>query len=1161
MVDKRLLSFAPELKKYIILNVFALELGLIVNILIISSFASFIGLVLIHAMTVELYLSLAGITLAGVLVRALCFKLSQWCAHKASSKAKILLRNKIFSQLFLLGEDYTASISSSDALQLVVEGIEQLEIYYAQYLPQLIYALLAPFTLLLFLSPLSLPAALIPFVCVPLIPLSIVAVMKIAKRIMGKYWSSYGNLAQSFLENLEGLTTLKIYQADELFHKRMNADAENFRLATMRLLRMQLNSITVMDLVAYLGTAATLIVVFFEFSQGALSLPAAFMFCLLCAEFFLPVRALGSFFHVALNGMAAADKMFKLLDSKIPNTSGEEFPDTIETLKLENLSYSYPQANAPALSNISLEMDSSGLYGIVGSSGGGKSTLARILSGHLQDFQGLYTINNQNFERYAKSAVQREIVLVSSSSFLFSGTLRDNLLMAKSEASDEEMIEALKFACIWDFVSGNGGLDFKIAASASNISGGQKQRLALARAYLLKPQIYIFDEATSSVDAESEELIVAAMHALAKTALVIVIAHRMKNVLDAKHIFVMEDASLEEQGSPDMLRELGGRFAQLCETQAHLEAVLNNTPNKMALDNEEPLGNSPVLALDTSDAKEGVHESEFGTWSCIRQLLKLVAPLKYYMLLAIALGTLGHLAAIALTTEGMALVAGLASNPLRANILPVASLGFLCILAIARSFLRYGEQLSNHYIAFRLLAHLRDRVFGHIRSLAPAKLEGKNKGSLIALITSDIELLEVFYAHTVSPVAIGILVSSCMIICLGLVLPEASIVALVSYIVIGVIIPLISGAQQKAHASKLRRGISDLNAQILENLQGIQELIQYNQKAESLNKIHKLTSEHNRIQGLSKSSAAHYKGISYALVLLFDLWMIFVCAIAYSAGELSGFSFLCIVVAFASSFGPVLALSDLGSGLAQTLASAKRLLELLEEKPQLQENIDGSRPIFETLALKDLSFSYPCQSGNGNTLILNTINYSIKKGARLALIGKSGSGKSTLLKLLMRFWDPCSGDITLSDVSLGKIQSSHLRSLESYMTQDTHLFSYSLRDNLSFVSPRASDEEIQEALDHACLLDFVQSLPEGLDTKLGEFGSRLSGGQRQRIGLARVFLHKADIVLLDEPTSNLDALNEARIIDALDKHLSTSTLIMVSHRRSSLARANAVLEL
>lgn len=594
MINKRLINLCGDSKKYIGLTVLVNWIAVLCNIIIVFFIGNFINKIYLGetlkiaekglvSATIDFKvmgnISLAvalGIIIVLLITRVVCNILYAKFSNLASSTARVQLRELIYKKLLTLGTGYSSVESTSAVVQVMVEGIEQLEIYFGKYLSQFIYALLVPVTLFIFMSFISIKAALVFILCVPLIPLSIVAIMKIAKRILKNYWKSYSNLGGTFLENLQGLTTLKVFNIDEEKHARMNEEAEGFRKITMKVLSMQLNSITIMDLVAFGGSAAGTIVALIQFSRGEILIGSLLIIILLSSEFFIPLRLLGSYFHIAMNGMAASDRMFGILDAEeksknVKIQEGTKFDEI--TVAVKNVSFSY-DGERKVLNNINMEISPKGLVAIVGESGSGKSTIASLILNSHSVTDGEILINDTNVENIASECIYENIALVSTNSYIFNGTILDNLLMGNKDASKKQIEEALKTARLYDFVQSlKDGLSTNVGEGGNALSGGQKQRLALARAVLADRRMIIFDEATSNIDVESEESIWEAIYELSKEKTILVISHRLANVKEAKEIYVMNKGNLVEKGTHEELYKLNGYYSSMVKNQNALEEV------------------------------------------------------------------------------------------------------------------------------------------------------------------------------------------------------------------------------------------------------------------------------------------------------------------------------------------------------------------------------------------------------------------------------------------------------------------------------------------------------------------------------------------------------------------------------------------------------------
>ena len=576
MIKKRLVGLLSHAKKYIGYQVMWQWISLIAQMGAVFNIAELLESVFYGTVAESQVMRTVVVLILCVAVRFLCERMTAAASYKASVDVKKILRQKIYEKMLRLGASYREQVSTSEVMQVCTEGVEQLETYFGRYLPQLFYSLLAPLTLFIVLCRVNMKASVVLLICVPLIPVSIVAVQKIAKKLLNKYWSIYTGLGDSFLENLQGLTTLKIYQADDKKAVEMDEEAQTFRRITMKVLTMQLNSTSVMDIVAYGGAVVGMIVAVSEFLGGRLSLSGTLIIVLLASEFFIPLRLLGSFFHIAMNGMAASDKIFAILDlpegddgkAELESSGTEAVKDL--AVEFQDVHFSYEE-DREILKGVSLEIPAGSFVSLVGESGCGKSTLAGILSGRNKGFKGSVTIGGVALEDVSEASLMRNVTLIRHNSYLFKGTVADNLRMAKPEATEAEMRAVLERMNLMAFLDNQQGLETPLLEQGSNLSGGQRQRLALARALLHDSPVYIFDEATSNIDVESEELIMDVIRQLAETRTVLLISHRLANVVSSDCICMLENGLIREQGTHQQLVELNGSYCKLYESQQQLE--------------------------------------------------------------------------------------------------------------------------------------------------------------------------------------------------------------------------------------------------------------------------------------------------------------------------------------------------------------------------------------------------------------------------------------------------------------------------------------------------------------------------------------------------------------------------------------------------------------
>lgn len=1399
MFDKRLFSLAPGVGRLVAAKVLCQWVGLLSNVVFVVTVVVMLSpaLAVVESafdpmfsmgdsglisrlfigfgyggFSAETYVGCVLAIVVCAVLRFLMMRAAAYFGAEAAERVKLALREQLFNKMLAIGPSYSQHISTADVVQSAGEGIEQIQSFFELFLPQLFYAILAPVTLFFIVAPINMPTAVTLLVCAPLIVLIVGMVAMRAARVFKKYWGKYTDMGSVFLDNVQGLETLKTFDADAHAAKKMGEQAEQFRVMTMNVLQIQLRSLTAMDVVAYGGAAAGVGVSIWQYASGAaLPLAGVLLIVLLSADFFIPLRQLGSFFHVAMNGMTSTKRIFALLDTPIPAHGMQEMPefgasDNGVDVCFDDVSFRYVDVNTDAAAAVSVAADTavtadmetgktgqiggkSGVVGagktgmskdddgsvvalhgvsftarrgqvtaIVGPSGSGKSTAVELLSGNLSGYEGCMWLQsgntgNNSTQRYqindlSIESLTREIAIVAAQSHLFAGTLRDNLLMAKPDATESELWQALEAAHISDFVRAQSQeLDLAIEQGASNLSGGQKQRIAIARALLREPAVYIFDEATSSVDVESETLILQTIRALAdRGKTVIMVTHRMANAADADHVVVFEHGRVAEQGTHAELMRANGTYAKLFHAQQTVENIglRNNAAHSTsashalkASDSAESVTQRAEMGLQVSDsaetdnqltkntaqlsdspesvtqraettsrmsdsaetdaqgAKTGVRMSDSAesdaktipTSRLIARLLKEVGPQRKYMIVACVCGTLGHLAATFLPVFGIAAAFAAVGSPVW-NLSVPAALAAMAVCALIRGGMRYAEQFMNHNVAFRLLALFRAKAFAALRRLAPAKLAGKGKGDLIVLVTTDVELLEIFFAHTISPVVIAIVTAVVYALALLTLSPPLAATLIIAHLIIGVILPKLFASAVRGIGPELRKESSALDDEMLDDMRGIGEIIRFGQGDARLASIQRRTrSLWVKCVRLSVKNG-DFAGFGAVLVMLFTAIAAFLamtlCTAVSTAADMSeglmwmgsvGSNAPALVAAFvllASSFGPTLALSALPANLTQTFASARRLFALMDEAPAVVEQ-GSERPEYQGMTMRDVTFGYgsgarisgertpngrsehatgmsparPAEAqssgeqgaGIASQPVLDHVSLDVSRQGILGIQGPSGRGKSTMLKLLMRYWDPDSGTISLSDVPLPQVDAGWRRRVQTMMGQETYLFDGTIRENLAiacndadfsdsgsnsgsnFCSNSSSnaggdsadssdsdlahdipDSVLREALAKASALELVDALPNGLDTQVGELGGRLSEGEKQRIGLARMFLRDSDLVLFDEPTSRLDAYNESVILGSInDLAERGSAVVLVSHRDSTMRIADRILRM
>jgi len=1152
MIDKNLLRLLGKNKRYLFLIVALMVLSMLAGVAVTACIVRLVentasGL----TRTWGIYFIVAGIF---VVLRFIFDYLAGTFKDTLGRSARKDLRAKAYDKITRLGASSTDGLGMAGLTQVCLEGIEQLDLYYSSYIPQFFYCMLAPFILFFICLPVCPEAAVVLILLVPLIPVSIIAVSKYAKKIFAKYWDKYISMGGEFLDGVSGLEVLKVFRADGLWHKRLNESSEEFRKVTMKVLIMQLASTTIMDTVAYGGAALGITAAILSMNYWGISPYNALFIVLVAVDFFLPLRAFGSAFHVAMNGASAGKKLMSLLERPETSWGEADVPNQEQgiTLKLEDVNFSY-DSDTEVIKEMSLTFEPGKLTGIVGRSGCGKSTIVGLLDGRLQPLSGSVTANGADIFSFAGESYYSHLAVISYNTYLFHESVWDNFRLACPGITEEKVYEALAAVQMDSVIRERGGLTSIISEDSSNLSGGQRQRLCLAIALAADRDVYILDEATSNIDIDSERIIMQAVKSLARTKTVIVISHRLENVRDASRIYFIEDGHVAQQGSHDELMSFNGGYKEMYETQKALE--FNGSAEAEAVAISGSMGDEPNSSPKTEENPPPQQSRKKPRpWPVIvGKLLSLIGSLTGIIFLAVINGSVGAILALCVTLMGAVAVA----KTLGASVtLSYGAIIAMCIIfGVLRGALRFAEQYSNHYIAFKMLAVLRDKLFGALRKLCPAKLETKEKGSVIAMITSDIETLEVFYAHTISPVCIA-LVNGVFVMLFVSVTANVKIAltALLGYIVIGIIEPVIFQKINRESGVRYRGMFASFNAYFLDSIKGIRELIRFGgdkaRKEEVNRRSDELLKEAKKIKRQAVLSACT-GALSVSVFILLSLWT---GLNEVTVGKLDVGTMLIGVVAVFGSFGPVISLANLPANLTQTFASGDRVLDIMQEEPLVKEITEGEDFEFEKLSVEDLKFSYP----QSKETVLRDISFSVNKGEIVGIVGQSGCGKSTLLKLLLRFFPKNAGQILYNGTDIEKIRTVSLLRNVAMVSQNTYLFNVTVRENLLLAKPDATDDELHEACRMASIDDFIKDLPEGYDTPVGELGERLSAGERQRIGLARAFLSGAELILLDEPTSNVDSMNEGIILRSLEAQKNKKTFILISHRESTMAIADRV---
>lgn len=1189
MVDKRLFSLVPGVRGLVVGKIICLWIGLVADIALAGTVtvlvASLFPQTSVHGAMQSIGISGPSgfmlIAIAAIAIAAMRFLAHHFATRlgtEAAEHVKLGLRSELYRKMLRLGPSYAQRTRTADVVQLTGEGVDQIQSFFELFLPQLGFAILAPLTLFAAIAPLNMPTAMVLLVCAPLIIVIVGAIAMTTAKTFEKYWGKYTDMGSVFLDNLQGLETLKTFDADARAAEQMDRNAEDFRVMTMRVLQIQLRSLTAMDVVAYGGAAAGIGTALWQyvhqghtaftssapflhvFNGPTLGVAAVLFVILVSVDFFLPLRQLGSYFHVAMNGMTSTKRIFTLLDEPDRTYGDRQLPQGALDVTTRDLGFTYAESARPALHDVTLTMPARSLTAIVGESGSGKSTLAALIAGELEGYAGALRIGNVELRELSERALTGAVSIVGARSHLFAGTLRDNLLMARPGAPESELRDALARAHVLDMVDTHPqGFDMRIEQDAANLSGGQRQRIAVARALLHDAPIMIFDEATSSVDAESERLIMRTVYELAERKTVILVTHRLTDAVDADVIAVFDHGACAATGTHAELMAQGGRYATMFRAQESVEQVGQRSRNRGVAYAPVPAQSAVEHSVEHQaghSGPTGAQSTPTGTFQLVRRLLGQVGDLRPLMVLACCFGTLGHLAATFLPVFGVMALCAAAERPVWGlSVCWAATLMVVC--ALIRGAMRYCEQYMNHNLAFRLLALFRRQMFAALRRLAPAKLTGKGKGDLISMVTTDVELLEIFFAHTISPTVIALTTTVVYAIALLFLSPWFAVLLVVAHLLIGVVVPAWFVRALHGVGARIRKQSANLDDDVLDDMRGLEQIIRFGQGRVRLARIDRQSRAlwGQRVELSARNGV--FGGFDHVIIVLVTVCAALLAVFASRGDMAMAARNVTAMVLVVSSFGPTLALSALPASLTQTFASARRLFALVDEEPAVEE-LGTLEPEYHGMRMEQVTFAY-----GARTPVLRDVTLDVPVSGILGLQGPSGRGKSTLLKLLMRYWDPQQGAVALSGDVLPGVDAHTRRRLQTMMSQETYLFDGTIASNLRIADAQAGDDELREALRKASILPLVESLPQGMETPVGELGGRLSEGERQRIGLARMFLRHADLYLFDEPTSRLDALNEAYILQSINELVSErdAAVVLVSHRASTMKIADEVLHM
>lgn len=1077
-------------------------------------------------------------------------------AHRTAAIVQKKLRRKLFDKLAELGPAYVGRERSGGITLTLVDGVEQLETYFGQYMPQGLVSLLTPIGIFAFAAFLDLPVAAV------LLVFALIALFAPAiwhshdERNSRNRQKAYAAFAAEFLDSIQGLPTLKAFgqstrRADTLADK-----ARDLFRRTMWVLATNVLSRGITDSAIACGAALALAVGAWRVEAGAMDLPELLVIMMLGVEIFRPMRELRNVLHQGMVGMSAAKGVYHLLDGEPAVVDSPHNPaaESLEpSVAFESVDFRYPGARRVVHDGLDFTVAAGERVGLVGPSGCGKSSVVRLLLRFFDPEQGRVTIGGVDLRDMSFEQIRSRISVVNQDTFLFHGTIGDNIRMGAPEATEEQVIAAATAANIHGFIATlPQGYDTVVGEKGIKLSGGQRQRVAIARALLRDTPILVLDEALSAVDAENEAVIQDALNRLMKGRTTLVLAHRLSSVIDCDRILVLDKGKVVEQGAHDALMAKGGVYASLMAEQARES---RRAESDVTLD---PRPATETLASVPGGAKqaptEGIIKAEgLGWFDVVKTLMGTIIPWWGKLTLTFVFGVLR-----VLTFIGVGVFSALTILALKNGTPFDQWLIGLAIVAPLSGVLHWLESWLAHDMAFRLLAEMRIDTFRKLDALAPAYLVRRRTGDLMSLATHDIELIEYFFAHTVAPAFVAVLVPATVLA----VLASQSLwiaLALLPFLAAVALAPFLMRGKVDQLGSEAREAAGELGAVAVDSVQGLGEIVAFQQEDRRGQLIERLTQRHIDLRLPFFEELTLQQALLEIFTGLGGLAVVVTGAAMAANGTIDAGILPLLTLLAMAAFLPVSEIAQIGRQLADTLGATRRYYGLANEPVPVTDG-PGVPPKEgpASIALDVVSFAYPGQ----HRYALDTVSLEIPAGATVALVGTSGAGKTTTAQLLMRFWDPDVGRVTMNGVDLKDYKLDDLRGRIALVAQDTYLFNDTLRANVMVARPEASEADLKAAIRHASLEELVETLPDGIDTQVGERGTSLSGGQRQRVAIARAFLKDAPILILDEATSHLDAVNEQAVRGALDMLKADRTTIVIAHRLSTIRDADkiAVLE-
>jgi ATP-binding cassette, subfamily B, bacterial len=1147
--DRRLWELTRGLRGWI---AFAIVLGLVASVVGIARFV-ILGVLLSHVFRgagfVAIALPALGVALA-VVLRGTIEHHRAMVSHRTASRVQEELRGRLYDKIAELGPAWFAGERTGGVMLSIVDGVEQLQTFFGQYVPQLSIAVLTPLAIFVFIAFWDVPVAAVMLVAALVTLIAPTVFIQIERRSTHGRQQALKAFGSEFLDGVQGLPTLKAFGQSRAFGDRLAERARELCDSSLRVLSTGVMTRGITDCGVAIGAAAALALAVWRVSHGLMSIQALLIVLMAGTEIFRPLRELRTVLHQGMLGQSAAAGINALFAAEplVPARPASVLPPDmplLPTIAFEDVRFSYPGGRGAAHDGLSFAVDAGEKIGIVGPSGSGKSSVARLLLRLFDPQHGRVLIGGRDLKSLDPEMARRMIAVVHQDTYLFHGTVEENLRLGKPDAGNDEIEAAARDANAHEFISLlPHGYQTMIGERGIMLSGGQRQRLAIARALLRDAPVLILDEALSSVDAENEAVIQQAIDRLAAGRTTLVLAHRLSSVIGADRILVLDHGRVVEEGRHAELIRRDGAYHRLMGAQAEERegdiALAEDPDEPEAADEREQI----ELAGETAPAELASAAAAVGWPATLGTLVKIIRPWRRRFAVVIGSG-IARVAAFI----GVGVVSALAVAAVKTG----SPYGYLLILlaltAPLAGLLHWLESWLAHDIAYRLLAEMRIALFDKLDRLAPAYLMRRRSGDLIALASQDVETVEYFFAHTVAPALVAVLVPSAVLIVLAVVAWPIAL-ALLPFVLFAALAPVVMRSKIDRLGAEARDALGLLGAYVTETIQGLADLVAFQAVAGRRRGFIELVRGYQRIRLELLADLSAQTARLETVTGLGGLAVAVVGARLAADHHLLPTTLPLLILIALSSFLPISEIANVSRQLADTIASTRRLYAVHREHPAVAdgplrppEPEGGSAIRFEAA-----SFTYP----GARRPALSAVSLDIPAGATLALVGPSGAGKTTIASLLLRFWDPTAGRILIDGVDLRDFALDDLRRRVSLVSQDTYLFNDTLRANVALARPEADEAAIRRALDQAALAEFVDSLPEGLDTPGGERGVQLSGGQRQRVAIARAFLKNAPTLVLDEATSHLDAVSEAQVRGALDALMRDRTTIVIAHRLSTV---------